>query len=378
MQQASGNGSDPFSNVYSSKLDSLKTAITFLEQNGAAGQSTALKQQYQQLLSKYNGLQAEFNQTETIDQYLSARQTELNRFLSNTGAMNSYNKLQQDIFYYRQQIAEYKAIWEDPSKLEKQLTSLLCKLPQFKQFFDQYSDLGTVFQLGNSTAQVPANGMQTRATIEQFIQQNRGLASNVQSQIQTSLPNPRDQLQAIKDRLAAQVQSNGDGPKTNFKPNHQKARSFLKRLEYETSIQSVKANYFFPATTDIGLSVGYKLNDKSVIGVGSSGKIGWGSNINNIAISGQGLSLRSFVDVKLKGSFWLSGGWEYNYQQPAIEDQQWKNSDNWKGSGLLGLTKTLALKSKGFKKYRIQLLYDFLHQQIPYTAPVKCRVGYSF
>ncbi len=288
-----------------------------------------------------------------------------------------HKKLQEDIYYYRQQIAQYKEIWEDPSKMEKQLTGLLCRIPQFRQFFDRYSDLGAVFQLpGNNTQQVPAGGMQTRAVIDQFIQQTRGFSQNTQSQVQASLPNPRDQLQAMKERLAASGQSNGAEPKTDFKPNQQKTKSLFRRLEYGTSIQSVKANYFFPATTDIGLSVGYKLNDKSVIGVGGSGKIGWGQNIRHIAVTGEGMSLRSFLDVKLKGSFWLSGGWEYNYQQPFTTGQDLKDISNWKSSGLVGLTKTLALKSKGFKKYRIQLLYDFLHQQIPYTTPVKCRMGY--
>lgn len=379
MQAGGDNAINPFSNVYSSKLDSLKTAVTFLEQNGATEKSVAAQQQCQALLAKYNSLQDKFNQTETINQYLTERKEAFNQYLSNAESMIAYKKLQQDIYYYRKQITQYKEVWEDPSKMERQLTELLGKIPQFRQFFDRYSDLGAVFQLpGNSTAQAPANGMQTRAVIDQFIQQNRGTSQNIQSQLQTSLPDPRDQLQAMKDRLTSLGQSKGAEPQTDFKPNQQRTKSFLRRLEYGTSIQSVKSNYFFPATTDIGLSVGYKLNDKGVIGVGGSGKLGWGKNIQHIAVTGEGMSLRSFLDVKLKGSFWLSGGWEYNYQQPFTTDQDLKDVNNWKNSGLLGLTKTLALRSKGFKKYRIQILYDFLHQQTPYTAPVKCRVGYSF
>jgi hypothetical protein len=379
MQEGSGNDINPFSNVYSSKLDSLRTAITYLKQNGSVEQSVTTQQQYQALLGKYNGLQDKFNQTETINQYLTERQEALNHYLSNVEYIGAYKKLQQDILYYRQQITQYKEIWEDPSKMEKQLMALLSKVPQFRQFFDRYSDLGAVFQLpGNSTGQAAANGMQTRAVIDQFIQQNRGMSRNVQSQIQTSLPDPRDQLDAMKNRLASLGATDGAAPQPDFKPNDQRTKSFFRRLEYGTSVQSVKANYFFPATTDIGLSVGYKLNDKSVIGVGGSGKLGWGKSIQHINVTGEGMSLRSFLDVKLKGSFWLSGGWEYNYQQPFTTDQDLKDVNNWKSSGLMGLTKTLALKSKGFKKYRIQLLYDFLHQQTPYTAPVKCRVGYSF
>ena len=38
--------------------------------------------------------------------------------------------------------------------------------------------------------------------------------------------------------------------------------------EFKLINQKAKPNYFFPTTTDIGLSVGYRLSDKSTIGVG--------------------------------------------------------------------------------------------------------------
>jgi hypothetical protein len=53
----------------------------------------------------------------------------------------------------------------------------------------------------------------------------------------------------------------------------------------------------------LGLSVGYKLNDKSIIGIGASYKIGWGSSWKNISITNQGVGLRSFIDWQLKGAF---------------------------------------------------------------------------
>ncbi len=87
MRAGSGNSNDPFSNVYSSKLDSLKTALTFLEQNGVAPQSEAARQQYQALQAKYNSLQQQFNQTGTIDQYLTERQEALSSSLSNAASI---------------------------------------------------------------------------------------------------------------------------------------------------------------------------------------------------------------------------------------------------------------------------------------------------
>jgi hypothetical protein len=49
---------------------------------------------------------------------------------------------------------------------------------------------------------------------------------------------------------------------------------------------------------------------KAVIGFGAGCKIGWGKDISNIHLTSQGVSLRSYVDLKLKGGIWISGGYE--------------------------------------------------------------------
>ena len=164
-----------------------------------------------------------------------------------------------------------------------------------------------------------------------------------------------------------------------YKPNTQKTKSFLKRLEYGTNIQSAKSNYYFPTTTDIALSVGYKLNEKNTIGIGASYKMGWGKDISHINLSSQGIGFRSFMDMKLKGSFYASGGFEYNYQQPFGSIEQIKYLSVWQQSGLIGISKIVSLKTKYFKKTKLQLLWDVLsYQQVPRTQAVKFRVGYSF
>jgi hypothetical protein len=170
-----------------------------------------------------------------------------------------------------------------------------------------------------------------------------------------------------------------------FKPNDQRTKTFWKRLEYGTNFQTTKSN-FFPVTTDIALSVGYKLNNKSTIGIGASYKLGWGENIKHISITQQGVGLRSFLDVKIKGSFYASGGFEYNYQplSPEVITNvaslgKWQDPTAWTRSGLIGISKIVSIKSKFFKKTKVQLLWDFLsYQQVPRIQPVKFRVGYNF
>lgn len=92
------------------------------------------------------------------------------------------------------------------------------------------------------------------------------------------------------------------------------------------------------------------------------------------------------MDVKLKGSFYASGGFEYNYQPVAdslisssTPGTNWKDVSSWQQSGLVGLSKIISVKSKFFKKTKLQLMWDFLsYQQVPRTQPVKFRVGYNF
>ena len=91
------------------------------------------------------------------------------------------------------------------------------------------------------------------------------------------------------------------------------------------------------------------------------------------------MGLRSFLDIKIKKSFYASGGFEYNYQKPFYETQQLFKVKDWQQSGLLGITKIVSIKSNVFKKTKLQILWDFLsYQQKPRSQPIKFRVGYNF
>ena len=165
----------------------------------------------------------------------------------------------------------------------------------------------------------------------------------------------------------------------DFKRNTQRTKSFFQRLEFGTNFQSTKSNAFFPRTTDIGLSVGYRLSEKNIVGLGISQKIGWGKDIKHIQLSSEGISFRSFVDIRIKKSFYASGGLEYDYQKPFASMQQLYKLDAWRQNGLLGLSKIVSLKSKTFKKTKLQLLWNFLsYRQSPRSEALKFRVGYNF
>jgi hypothetical protein len=105
-------------------------------------------------------------------------------------------------------------------------------------------------------------------------------------------------------------------------------------------------------------------------------KMGLGNGWRNIRISHQGISLRSYADIKLKGSLWISGGYEQNYMSVFTTISQLQNRNAWQQSGLLGLSKKYKMGKK--LNGKMQLLWDFLsYQQLPRTQPVIFRFGFS-
>lgn len=383
------------SGVYIPMIDSVKTSLSFLGQdNSILGQSKEVTDKLKGSVSQVNQLQSRLQQSEQVKTFISQRKQQIRSSLSKfsnvpKGLMNDFTDFNKQAYYYSAQVKEYKDMLNDPDKLITKGLSLLKKLPAFSQFMKQNSELASLFRLPDNygTPQSLA-GLQTRAQVQQQIQSQLASAGpNAQQYLQQNLQAAQSQLNQLKDKVNKLGGSGGgDMDMPDFKPNNQKTKSFWQRLEYGTNFQTAKNN-FFPTTSDIGLSVGYKLTDKSVVGVGASYKMGWGKDIKNISISHQGMGLRSYMDVKLKGSFYASGGFEYNYQPlkldslpaPSTGGGQGEAVSSWQQSGLLGLSKIISVKSKFFKKTKLQLMWDFLsYQQVPRTQPVKFRVGYNF
>ena len=379
--------------AYLPMVDSIKTSLSFLEKNSSLlSQSKGVTDKVKGSLTQVNQLQSKLQQTEQVKSFIQQRKQQIKESLSKytnlpRGIANDVTDFNKQAYYYNAQIKEYKEALKDPDRMIEKGLSLLNKLPAFTQFMKQHSELASLFRLPDNygTPQSLA-GLQTRAQVQQQIQTQ--LASggpNAQQYLQQNLQAAQAQLNTLKDKLN-KLGGNGSGDMEmpDFKPNNQKTKSFWQRLEYGTNFQTVKNN-FFPTTTDMGLSVGYKLNDKSAVGIGASYKMGWGQDIKHIAITHQGMGLRSYLDVKLKGSFFASGGFEYNYQPIGADSlssnsgMHWNEISSWQKSGLVGISKVVSIKSKFFKKTKLQLLWDFMsYQQVPRTQPVKFRVGYNF
>ena len=68
-----------------------------------------------------------------------------------------------------------------------------------------------------------------------------------------------------------------------------------------------------------------------------------------------------------------------NYKRTINDISQLESLSAWQQSGLLGLSKMVSLKTKFFKRTKVQVLWDFLsYGEVPRTQPVVFRIGYNF
>jgi hypothetical protein len=240
-------------------------------------------------------------------------------------------------------------------------------------------------ELSDPIALAGLSGLQSRAQVNNLLQEQLRTI-NAQATIRDNVQQAKACLQQVKLKMERLGTGNSQEiPPEQFRPNSQKTKSFFNRLEIGANFQSQRSNGWFPTISDIGLSVGYKLNDKSIAGLGLSYKVGWSEGFRNIQLTAQGQSFRSFVDLKLKASFWLTGCFELNYK-PQVNNRSVSSTVNrniqiqsWQKSGLLGLSKTVSVRTKFFKQTKLQLLWDFLsYQQFPRASPVVLRFAYNF
>jgi len=357
--------------------DSAGSSLQFLAgKNPLISSANGSVAKIQGAISKVKELENQFKQAASIKDFIRQRKEYLQAQLKNYSLGSELKKYNQTAYYYTQQINEYRQVLDEPEKAEQKALALLRKIPAFEKFMHENGALAGLFDVPQDYA-TNMTGLQTREQVQTIMQDRiQSLGPNAQADVQQSIGAAQSELSKLRNQFPASG-STEDMP--DFKPKEQKTKTFLQRLEYGTNIQTVRSNLFFPTTTDMALSVGYKLGDKNIVGIGASYKMGWGKDIKHIALSAEGIGIRSFADIKLKGSFFVSGGFEYNYQQPFYSLQQIYSLNTWQQSGLLGISKIVSLKTKFFKKTKLQVLWDMLsYQQVPRTQAVKFRVGYSF
>jgi predicted nucleic acid-binding Zn ribbon protein len=364
---------------YLPRLDSLATSLKFIQQagQGTAGLSLEKLKQIQAVSGQLQSLQSTLQSSADIQQFIKKRQQLFKEQLEKHGMLKELKGFHKETYYYQQKMAEYKAAIADPKKREEKMLSIVKAQPGFKDFMTKNSQLSQLFNMpGTGNAQQIPAGLQSRASIQDLLTDRLGTGTGAGQSIQQGMQQAQAELNKLKDKIKQAGGSSSDLIIPDFKPNQQKTKSFWKRIEYSLNIQSQKSNSLLPVTSDIAITMGYKINDKSTVGIGAGYKLGFGNSFKDIHLTSQGMSLRSFIDMKLKGSIWISGGYEENYMQGFSSVEQLKNLNAWQQSGLIGLTKKYKI---GSKNGNLQLLWDFLsNNQVSKSAAFKFRLGYTF
>jgi hypothetical protein len=367
-------------------LDTLKTSIEFFRtQQLRLSTDPHVIAQIQNTLSKVQAFEQDLVSAQKVNHFLTERKNFLRAKLSNLPLGKELAKYNKVVYYYRAQINSYKEAINDSRKRERMAIDLLRKTKPFQDFMTKHSELSKLFFIaGSDDDSHEANnlqGLQTKASTDAIVESRLGKGVEAETIFQKKVQEIPLHVSSLKD-LAVRygMGSIGNGSENmdmpDFKPNAQKTRSFGQRLEYGINLQSRSARILFPVTLDIGLSIGYLIDDKNVIGLGVSYKPGLGNSWKDIKFSSEGIGFRSFLDVKVKASFFLSGGYEQNYWTSFNSISQLKNYSAWQYSGLIGVTKKYSLSKK--VKGNAQLLWDFLsYYQVPRTQALIFRVGYS-
>ena len=367
---------------YIPRIDSMQNALNFLQQkniNLPAGQL----QQIRDLGSQFQSLQGRLQQAADVRAFVQAREQQLKTQLSQYGLGKRLMGINQEVFYYQQQLAQYKQQLKDPDKYETAVLGAVRQSPAFQSYIQKNGYLARLFPASpNQGTPEAMGGLQKSEDIQKDLLNKWGKtaltppAAGGGSPLDQQVRSAQAALSRLKDRVSAAGGGSSDMTLPDFTPNGQKLKTFLKRIEYGLNIQSQQGSSYLPATSNFALTLGYRLSDKATIGVGASYNMGWGSGFNDIHLSSQGISFRSFVDIKVKASFWLTGGWEYNYLQAFSGVSDIRNLDLWQKSALVGLMKKYKI---GKQNSYVQLLYDLLAaSETPRPSAFKFRVGYTF
>ena len=372
---------------YVQRLDSLAGMLQYLQ--GGLDKVPGMEQ--------VAALKARLGVLEEYQQQLQQRQQEWQQLLTANGLVGKYlpasfKKLQTQVMAGKLQLEQWKTTLNDPSKVEQEALKWLQKVPAFQRFMQQNGELARLFGMGNAAnanATVNVAGLQTIQGMQQLLQQRFGNGQQVQQQLQSQLQAGMAQISQAQQQLNGllqQVQQGGSLGNTAITPYQQeqaalKSKTFLQRFELGWNLQTGQRVRQFPASNDLALSAGYKLNPKSVIGGGIAYKFGLGT-WQKIRLSHEGIGLRSFIDwrltnsnAKLFANLWLTGGYELNYWQ-RMERLTGLRSLAWQQSGVIGLTKQVKV---GKQTSKIQLLVDLV--QLPSGQPGRYllfRVGRGF
>lgn len=372
------NVSKGYLQSYSDYRDRIQVNLRYIHE-GLDTIYSVRKRTGDSLMSDVRDLEKHIVSSEILQKMIRERKDELVKYsIHAIGSMKMVKKISKEAYYYAETLRNYHDLFNDQAKIERAVMSILANNPEFNQFFSQQSQLSGLFNIGSSNQMMEnLNLYQTQSSVQGLL--NRAVDAsgvNPAEYMKQQFSDAREQISRLKEKALKAGSSSGEMQMPDFKPNNQKSKIFRQRLEYGCNVQFERKSQWIPGGVNIAGTIGYKLNDKSIIGMGLSYRAGFGS-IQRIRITHEGIGLRSFIDWKLKKQFYVTGGFELNHQSGFKKIDQLKELNAWQQSGLIGLTKKYKITKS--KKGNLQILWDFMsYQQVPRTPAFIYRLGYTF
>ena len=370
---------------YNAYLDTLHNSLSFLSKVPGAGEMGGNSGKLKSTMSRVDLAEGKLAQIDQAQGYMKERQVQLTEALSKYGGSFSKNLdgIKKNTYYFKERIENYKQLWSHPDRIETQALAAMNKIPEFTAFMTRNSALAALFNLSSTQSNVESlAGLQTRDQVTRDMQQRlSGASAQDKLALNAQMQDAQAQLKNLKDKFAGSKDA-GDMPA--FKPKEMKSKTFMQRLEFGTNLQFSKSSSFFPSTSAIAGQVAYKLSEKAAVGVGAAFNLGWGAPIKHLQFSSQGYSLRSFMEYKIKRSFFVTGGFEENRQTEIQSIAVLKDWNGWSKSGMIGIEKKYKLSSSAVDSRRqaqgtLVVLFDFLHNtHTPPSSAIVFRTGYNF
>ena len=252
--------------------------------------------------------------SERIETLINGRRRQLKTLLVKELSKSKYfKKISKESFYYSEYITNYKNLFKDSEHAKSLLYKIAKNIPYLKDILKEVppnsfdiEDIGNNLEeeTNNATSSIDELGFQTNDSIINVINHSSNNFSVRDFLDQSNNQDLLNKFEEYKTRYSKKEMAD-DLP--DFKPNEYKTKLFKQRLDYRITMQFGQWAKSAPQSTVIGLLLGYKLNIKSLVGIGSSYSIGWGDISKGLKIRLTGIELRGFCDWKLKKGLYIGG-----------------------------------------------------------------------
>lgn len=346
-------------------VDSMRASLQFLQTAG--GNKLCMPNVVKQLpnvTAQLKKLQGQLSSVEKLQTLIANRQQLMQQnFLQYPGIQKLLGKYAKQAYYYKAKLTEYKALLSNRKKAEAAAYNLLSKIPAFKKFISKHTYLGNL--LSPSVGNAASYG-QTNDYVASLISSN---GPGAMQQIRDNIQAGQNQLEQLKAKLgSAQLAGGGSSNDIpSFKANEMRKKSFFKRLSFGTNYQFTAARGTAPQMLDLGVQVAYQFSKDKQAGVGLSYKLGMGKSWRQVALSSEGLGMRSFFDLRIKGGIYASGGLELQYNKRFYQLRQLQLREQWNQLALIGVSKKMNLGRKAGAGISVQ--YNIFAHQQPTASP---------